>query len=458
MRRFLAWLRRNRASLFLISLALAGGVVAWFSLTPAHLRLAVPAGDAAEIRILEAYARAFDNQGKDVRLSVVRVANFRATSEALERKEADFALVRPDIAYPENGLTAAILRDEALIIVAPAAKKLDGIEKLVGKRLGMIMRDEADAVMLNTVLDFYGTPAARISIIRLQPGDLETTDLGKRLDALAVLGTPREEATTRLIRAAAAAFGEDVSVVSFEGLEPLSNRNPALRELSIAPGTFGLKPKLPAEEVKTPALSYRLVAADHLDRITVSRLVQHLFEMRPRVAREHPSVNLMRAPESDSATSAALPNHRGALDYFNREQQSFMDRWGDWLWLSLFAAGGLTSITAWLRGLFIRRRRELSDRVLDRLVCVVSEAREAKTERDLDQLSAELEGLVTHAVRDARLRATGPNTMAAMILAIDAARSAIAERRRALAGAAQEPNGASRASHFALAVDSIAAE
>lgn len=457
MRRLIAWIRRYRASIFLAFVAAAAVVWAWFALTPTSVRVALPAQESTETQIVSAYAEAFASQGKDTRLKIVKYDSLRAASEALERNEVEFALVRPDVAYPRNGLTAAILRDEALIIAAPASKKVEGIENLVGKRLGMVMRDNWDPIVLDTVLNFYGASGARIAVVALQVNELNSAELGKRVDAVGFIGTPREEATTRLVRAAATGFGEDVSIVSFEGLEPLSIRNPALHEVSVQPGTFGLKPKLPAEEVKTPGLSYRLVAADGVDRITVSRVVQYMFEMRPRIAHDHPSVNVMRAPDSDGATSAVIPNHRGALDYFNREQQSFMDRWGDFLWLGLFAAGGLTSIMAWVRGLFARRRRELSDRILDRLLCLAAETREATDAPALAKLAGELETLVAHAVRHARLRALGHNTMSSIMLAIDAARAAIAERRRAL-GPEADHQSAPPSSRLAFAAGAEAAE
>ena len=108
-----------------------------------------------------------------------------------------------------------------------------------------------------------------------------------------------------------------------------------------------------------------------------------------------------------------------------------MDRWGDWLWLGLFAIGGFTSIFAWLGQLFIRRRQEVIDHVLDRLVGMISEARTAST-ADLNALTAEINTLVTYAVRHARWRTTGGRTMNALIIALDGARAAIVERRREL--------------------------
>jgi hypothetical protein len=72
------------------------------------------------------------------------------------------------------------------------------------------------------------------------------------------------------------------------------------------------------------------------------------------------------------------------------------------------------------------------DRVLDRLLCMIPEARKADTER-LDALSTELDDLVTYAVRHARWRTTSASTMSALVMALDGVRAALADRRRELA-------------------------
>ena len=47
-------------------------------------------------------------------------------------------------------------------------------------------------------------------------------------------------------------------------------------------------------------------------------------------------------------------------------------------------------------------------------------------------MTAEIDHLVTHAIRYARHQATNPRAMSALILAIDAARAAVADHRRDL--------------------------
>jgi len=227
---------------------------------------------------------------------------------------------------------------------------------------------------------------------------------------------------------------QDVALVPIKDAEALALKWPALTSMTVPVGSLSGRPELPDDEFKTVGVSYRLMARPGLDRSPVSKVTQYLFQMRSRIAQATPAVNLMKAPDNETMTSAALPNHPGAVDYFNREQESFMDRYGDWLWLSLFAGGGISSAVAWISEVFARRRRELVDEVLDRLTCLISEARDAKSVAEIDALMAEVEYLVTHAIRYARQQGTNTRAITALVLAIDAARAAVADRRRDLPG------------------------
>jgi TRAP-type uncharacterized transport system substrate-binding protein len=429
MRVLSAWLRRYRTSLLL---ALALGTLAlsgWYFLLPTWLTVAVTGAETRETKILTAYARGLYQEKKSLRLRLTEFSSYRETAEALERGAADVAVVRPDIVYPSNGLTTLILREEALIIVARGATKIDGLDSLSGKQLGVVARDDTDLHIVDVILDHFAIQEGQIQLVRIAPAELESGDLVNALDALAFVATPHGEDARRIMQTVLKVFGGEVSSVALEGLEPLSALRPGFRETTIAAGALSSNPKFPVEETKTASISYRLVASDRLDRIPVSLLVQSLIEMRPRVAREYSFVNLMKQPPDEMA--AALPNHRGAIDYFNREQQTFMDRWGDWLWLGLFAVGGLTSIFAWLGQLFMRRRQEVIDRILDRLLNMIPEAREADP-AELKALAGEIDDLVTYAVRHARWRTTAARTMSALVIALDGVRAAIADRRREL--------------------------
>jgi TRAP transporter TAXI family solute receptor len=429
--RFLRFLFRREWLLFMgvVAFVLLGAGVYWLT-RPTQLKVAVGPPDSPEVRLVEAYAKALVEQRAGIRLNLVRVDDLKSSAESLQRGGVDLAVVRPDVLLPVNGLSMAILREEALIIAAPQASKIDDVGALEKKRIGLVIRHEADPRFLEAVLAHYGLKASDVTVIPLKEADIPAALAKKKIDAVAFVATATGSAAQELIRAIEKGTGGKMSVVSVGQAETLAERNPALTSMEIGEGALGGRPKQPAEEVKTIGVSYRLMARANLSRITVSEATQYLFQMRSRLALATPAANQMKALDTDTATGAALPIHPGAIDYFAREQHTLMDRYGDFLWLALFSMGGVSSAVAWFFQQFARRRRELIDVLLDRLLKILSSAREATTVAQLNDLTAELDRLVSLAVKYARNRTTNARSMSALILGIDSARAALVDRRR----------------------------
>jgi TRAP-type uncharacterized transport system substrate-binding protein len=432
------YLRLPKESVYLLSalvLALCAGLAAvgyWYFNSATRLTVAVGPRDGAEQRLLEAYADALVERKRDIRLRIVPADDVRQSAQALQQNKADLAVVRPDVLLPSNSATVAILREETLVILTPAASKITDMAGLAKKRLGLVSHHEADLPILGKILTHYDLAPPNVTLVPLGADEVESAFMAKRIDALAFVAVPVSREAADLTRAVLKASNNKIAVVPVDESEALALKWPTLTAATISPGSLGGRPKQPEADVKTVAVSYRLMARVEKDRGVISRVAQHLFQLRSRIAQGAPSVSLMKAPETETSTSAALPNHQGAIDYFNREQQTFMDRYGDWLWLGLFAGGGVSSGFAWVGQLFARKRRELVDQVLDRLLCILSEARKATSVIALDELAMEIDGLVTHAVRHVRRRKGSTRTMGALMMALDSARAAIADRRRDL--------------------------
>jgi TRAP-type uncharacterized transport system substrate-binding protein len=420
------------------ALVLAG--VALYLITgPARLLVAVGPSDSPETRLVEAYAKALQEQRAEIRLQLVPFDTLKASAEALQRNAVDLAVVRPDVFLPVNGLSMAILRQEGAILLAPEANRIDDVEGLARKRLGLVLRHEADRAFFETLLAEYDLASPAATIIPLREDEVTAALTERRVDAIGFVAAPTGSAAETLIRAAEKGANGKIKVIGVGQADAMTERSPLLTAVDVPEGVLGGRPKKPAEEIKTIGVSYRLMARADLDRITVAEATQYLFQMRSRLALATPAANQMKALDTDTATGAALPIHPGAIDYFAREQLTFMDRYGDWLWLALFSMGGVSSAMAWVAQRFVKRRRELVDEVLDRLTCILSEARCAKTVKELDELAIEIDHLVTHAIRYARHRTTGTRTMSALIMAIDSARAAIADRRRDVAETESKP-------------------
>jgi TRAP transporter TAXI family solute receptor len=431
MRRYVSFLfRRRYLPLYtLLGLLLAGAAFYYFA-GPATLTVAVGPPGSAEARLIQAYANTLEQQRAKVRLRIEAVGDLRSSAEALERNTVDLAVVRPDVRLPVNGLSMAILREEAATIAAPQASKIEDVPGLAKKRLGVIARHPADRAFIEAILRHYDLALPEVTIVAIGEGDVAAALTSKRVDAVAFVASPTSAAAENLIGAVAQASGGKMKVVPVSEAEAMAQRSPTLTAIDIPAGAFKGRPRQPEEEIKTIGASYRLMARSELDRTTVSDATQYLFQYRSRLAVQTPGANEIKALDTETATGAALPIHPGAIDYFAREQQTFMERYGDWLWLALFSMGGISSAGAWLAQHLVRKRRELIDVLLDRLLKILSEARQAKTVKELDDLAMELDRLVVMAVKYGRNRTTNARSMSALILGIDSARAAIADRRR----------------------------
>lgn len=422
----------RRETLFLAGAVLLGLAAVSFAYlaAPSTLTVAVgPAGSGDE-KLITAFASELGQQRAGVRLTILPVTDVREAAQAMESRRADLAVVRPDVAIPQNGLTVAILRQAAAIMIAPTAARIAGIPGLAKKRIGVVAEHEADPRFLTMLLRHYDLEPPAVIIVPVTRDGALAALKAKQIDLIAIVSPPAGSFASEFVREISNQYAGKITVVPIDEADAITQRRPVLSEVTIASGVWGGRPKQPAEEVKTVGVSYRLMARQDIDRNIIAEVAQDLFQMRSRLAATVRSANLMRAPETDTSTSAMLPNHPGAVDYFQREQKNFTDRYGDLIYLLAFFASGLGSVIAWLRQRFARQRRERIDDVLDRLLAILSDARATESTARLDELTSELDQLLVVAVGHTRAGTTSLGTTGALALALDAARAAIGDRRR----------------------------
>ena len=107
---------------------------------------------------------------------IIKEGGTRDTVTAIDKGEADLAIVRRDIGMPKDGLTVAIWRKNVAVFIVPsqpepaAAKtraarraaaaapklpKIEKVENLVGRRLGVIGRSPSNIILLKAILLQY---------------------------------------------------------------------------------------------------------------------------------------------------------------------------------------------------------------------------------------------------------------------------------------------------------------
>ncbi|MBY0257227.1 TAXI family TRAP transporter solute-binding subunit [Methylobacterium sp.] len=432
-----------------IAVILGAGALAIYLAQATTLVIAVAPRDGTEPALIKAYADALDAGGENVRLKILSFDDVRESAAALQDGRADLAVVRPDVDLPTNGLTLAILRDQAMVIVSPETTGIDAFPKLGGRRLGIAAHKDADFSLLKNILGYYGmtletdatgtkVPVKSVLLVPVDAAQVGSAIQTRTVDAFVSIIAPSAPKALALVEAVkAVSKGGKVNFVGVPDDDAVIERFPRLQAVTIPGGLFGGHPKLPDDDVKTVGASYRLMARASLSRVVAADVTQHLFEMRTAAAKSSDAAEYVLAPAYDTtaaATSARIPIHPGAIDYYEREQHSFVDRYGDTLYLLAALAGGLASAVAWLRQRLAGARRERIDEVTDRLLEIIEEARTLREPEAIEALNIEIDRLATDVVRYAREREPEMRTMAAVGIAIETAKATVVDCRNAASG------------------------
>ncbi|SFL40069.1 TAXI family TRAP transporter solute-binding subunit [Methylobacterium pseudosasicola] len=427
-----------------IGLGLAAAGAYWASRATV-LTVAVAPSDGTEPAVIQAYADALAKRHKEIRLRILPFDDVRDSAEALRDGRADLAVVRPDVALPDNGLTLAILRDQAMIIASPEASGITRFPDLDRKRLAILAHRDADEALIKAMLAHYGLtlasqadegplPPRQVALVEVSEADLTSAFTRKRIDAVVSVIAPTAPTAQRIVESVqAASRSRKVAFVDVENADAIVARMPRLQMVTMPAETFGGSPKVPEEDVHTVGASYRLMARASLPRSVAADVTQHLFELRSGLANVTAAADYVQAPAYEStvgATSARLPIHPGAVDYFEREQQSFIERYETWIYLVAFLGGGIGSAFAWVGQRLSRLRRERVEEATDRLLAIRQEAQDSPDPERLITLAREIDDLAGDIARHALERPTEARTLSAAAIAIDAARSTI---KRAIA-------------------------
>ncbi|MGH1573525.1 TAXI family TRAP transporter solute-binding subunit [Methylobacterium sp. P31] len=407
------------------------------------LTIAVAPNGGTEPALLRAYADELARGKAGIRLRILDFAGVRESADALKTGKVDLAVVRPDVSMPGNGLTLAILRELAAFVAAPTKSGIESFPDLAGKRLGMLAGRDADRSLLSDLstheeLELLTdplsgpVPAKAIALVPVEEADVVAALGDGRIDAMALVTTPTSPSAQRVVSLVRdASTNGDVVLLGIPDTAAVLARWPRLQSVTIPAALFGGNPRLPAEDVTTVGSSYRLMARAGLSRSVAAEVTQHLFEMRAALAETVPAAENITYPAYDDtadATTARLPIHPGAIDYYEREQQTFIERYESWIYLVAILGGGIGSMIAWLRQRLGRIRRQRIEVATARLLELRSDARRETGRERLDAIAGEVDDLAASIARHALNRPTEPRLLAAANVAIEAARSTVRRR------------------------------
>ncbi|MBG0809768.1 ABC transporter substrate-binding protein [Methylosinus sp. H3A] len=405
---------------------------------PTELRVAVAQG-TQDFRLLTAAAQAFSHQHEQVRLKVVPVVDSAAAAAALEQGSAEVAVARSD-ALPPSAQALVVLHRNAAVLVAPGGSKIKRVADLRGKRIGVVQEiagARGNLRLLETILAQYDILERNFATVTLQPAEVETALRARKIDAVFLVAIPQIGPASDVIHQIVAAGDKKPPVfLPIAEAKAIAKRYPTLEETEIVHGAFGGDPPRPDQALETTSVAVLLVGRPSIPANVAGEVTRQFLTHRSMIAALAPLANNMEAPSTDK--DSAVPAHQGAIDFIDGNEHGFFDKYSDFFYLGAMLASLLGSAAAALASRMRTKTHERSEQLIERLLEILPAARGAQDVAELDGYERELDQALVSSVADLRLRNMDATALHVVSLALDQARLAIQERRRALCEAKGE--------------------
>jgi TRAP transporter TAXI family solute receptor len=431
------------AGLLLFAAAAAGLVLA---LRPVTLKIAVGPPGSDDQKLILALAQTFAHEKSSVRLAPVQTEGATESIALLGAGKADLAVARGDLAMPADAESVAILRKNVVVLWAPSglpakgskkqpAAKIKSIDDLAGRRVGVIGRTQANVTLLRVILKESGVDPDKVAVTQFGTNQIAEMTRDPAIDAFMAVGPLDSKITTAAIAASATAKGEP-KFLPIDVSEAIAQKHPLYESEEIAGSTFNSSPARPEDKIETVSVNHLIVARRSLSETAVGGFVRQLFAVRQVLAKEVPGAAKIEKPDTDK--DAALPAHQGAAAYIDGTERTFLEKYSDYFWAAILVLSGLGSAGAWLRHYLKRDEREQNTVHRERLLAMISRAREAETLEDLAAMQHEVDGVLRETLNAYDDGAIEEGDLSAFGLVLEQFHHAIVDRRVAIAAAAPD--------------------
>ena len=423
--------------------AATGGL--YYALRPVTLRIAVGPPGSDDQKLVQALAQTFARDGNPVRLTPITTEGAAESIALLAASKADLAIARGDLEMPGNAESVAILRKNVVVLWAPSgaaakgskkpAPKIKGLDDLAGHHVGVIGRTQANVILLRVILTESGVNPDKVAITQFGTNQIAEMTRDPTIDAFMAVGPLNSKITSEAIAATAKARGEP-KFLPIDVSDAIAQKHPLYESEEIPGSTFSSSPARPEDKIDTVSVNHLIVAPKSLSETTVAAFTRQLFAVRQSLAKELPSAAKIEKPDTDK--DAALPAHQGAAAYIDGTERTFLEKYSDYLWGGILVLSGLGSAGAWLRQYLTRDEKEKSTQHRDKLLDMISRARQAESPEQLTAMQCEVDGLLRDTLDSYDDGAIEEGDLSAIGLVLEQFHHAVADRRVAIAGAAPD--------------------
>jgi TRAP-type uncharacterized transport system substrate-binding protein len=289
-----------------VGLASGASLIAYrYYSRPVTLSVAVGSIDGEAAKAFSAIASQLVSTNAPVRLKVIDSGTALEAAKAFSAGKVDLAVVRGDVG--DLSQAQAVVVSHALI-VAPPGSTIDSMDKLKGRRVGVIGGD-ANSKIVDVLSKEFGLDRAKVFKDIALP-DARRALQSKEVGALLIV-IPLAEKYLSLVRNFFQQGPKALPVqIPIESAGAIAEAERAYKSFDIPKGTLRGSPPVPDDDLTTLRASLYLVAQKKLGADLITSLTQTIMRVRRDLMGEEPIFAQITAPSTDA--DAYLPLHPGA--------------------------------------------------------------------------------------------------------------------------------------------------
>lgn len=384
------WLRAVLLVGVVIFAAGAGLFAYRYFTRPVTLTVAVGSIDGEAAKAMSALAGEFVLTNAPVRLKVIDSGTVLEAADAFSSGKVDLAVVRGDVGDLSQAQAVVVVSHMVVLIIAPPGSSIDSMDNLKGRTVGVV-GGATNAKIVDVLTKEYDLASAKVVFKDLALTDVRQAIQSKQISALLVV-TPLAKKYLSLVRGFFQLDHKKVPVlIPIESAAAIAQDERAFESFDVPKGTLRGAPPVPEDDLTTLRTSLYLVAYKKLGADLVTRLTQAIMSARRNLMREQPIFAQITAPSTEQ--DAYLPLHPGAAAVYNATTQSFMDEYGNWIYLTPMMLGGAATMlaAAWK---FLGLGNRAIKGPLDSLYALARRIRNVSSEAELSDIEEEIDNIL----------------------------------------------------------------
>lgn len=399
---------------------------------PTTLTIATGSLDGDVARIMTAIAARMASTNAPVRLKVIEKGTAPEAAKEFADGKVDLAIARADTVDLSIARTVLTVTHGVVLIVVPPGSPIEGMDDLKGKTIGVIAAD-TNRQVVRAITKEYGLETAKVSFKDLTPADVPQAFAAKQIQAL-LLVMPLSEKYIAMLREifprnAKAPLGL-VPIESAGAIEAVSQ---PYKSYELPKGTLRGSPPVPDDDLTTLRVPFFLVANKNLSDDAVAALAKSMMEARRDLVGEYPLLAQISSPSTDK--DAYVPIHPGAAAFFDGEEKTIFDKYGDQFFYGSMLLGTLMSVLAGIWKFMTRDMGTPGERPSMRLYALVEKINEVKSETELAAIEQQIDEILKVELEKCSSGKLDSGEMGAIGLASQRLQYLMAQRRLTLNGA-----------------------